>query len=199
MGKKTGPACTACEHKQRANVDLALTHSVPIRTISRRFGISRDALYRHKRNHLSPQLRAAILSAVHPSEIDLEQLAKSESEGLLGALIGQRARLQMLSEMAFEEREINAAARVEGCITSSLELTSRLLGQLVTHHHTTHTTILISSDYLRLRSVITGALKPFPEAAQAVGRALAELETAAAKDITESKTPLLLEAEAQPC
>ena len=68
---------------------------------------------------------------------------------------------------------------------------------LITRTHTTSTSILISSDYLALRSAIITALKPYPDAARAVGAALAELELPAAKDITESGKPLLLEA--APC
>ena len=62
--------------------------------------------------------------------MDIEQLQRSESEGLLGSLINQRARLQLLSEMAFEEGELHAATSNERAITSSLELTGRLLGGL---------------------------------------------------------------------
>ena len=83
---------------------------------------------------MPPQLVAAIAMAAHPSEVDLEQLQRSESEGLLGALVGQRARLQLLSEMAFEAGEISAATTVERAITSSLELTSRLLGMIIQRH-----------------------------------------------------------------
>ena len=146
---------------------------------------------------MSPQLVAALLVAQHPSDIDLEALERSESEGLLASLIAQRGRLHLLSEMAFEEGEVHAAVGVERAITSSLELTSKLLGMLVQRTHSTSTSILISADYLALRSAIVTALKPYPNACVAVGRALAELELSAAKDITERKTPLLLEA--QPC
>jgi hypothetical protein len=132
---------------------------------------------------------AAILAAQRPSEVDLEQLQRSESEGLIGSLVAQRARLQMLSEMAFAQGEINAATSVERAITGSLELTSKLLGMIVSHASTTD--ILISADYLQLRQTIVGALRPFPEAARAVGNALAALEVEAAETIAERKPPLL--------
>ena len=137
-----------------------------------------------------------MLTALRPSEIDLEALQRSESEGLLASLQTQRARLLLLGQMAFEAGEVHAACNVERATTANLELVSKLLGQLVTHHQVTHTSILISSDYLTLRAAIVRALRPYPEAARAVGSALAELETQAAKDITDSKRPLLLEAEA---
>jgi len=58
------------------------------------------------------------------------------------------------------------------------------------------TSILISSDYLALRQTLVNTLRPYPEAAQAVGRALHELESKAAADITPStgKQPLLIAA-----
>jgi hypothetical protein len=148
---------------------------------------------------MSPQLYAALLAAQKPSDIDLEALERSESEGLLASLVAQRARLQLLSEMCFAEGELHAATSVERAITGSLELTSKLLGVLVQRTHSTHTSILISADYLALRQAIVTALRSYPEAAAAVGRALAELELSAAKDISERKTPLLLEGSASPC
>jgi hypothetical protein len=194
---KSGPTCRVCAHEQRHLVELGLVHRIPVRVLARRFDIPKTTIFRHRRLHMPAQLVAAILAAQRPSEVDLEQLQRSESEGLLGSLIGQRARLQLLSEMAFEAGELGAATTVERAITQSLELTSRLLGMIVQRHDVRSTSILISADYLQLRGAIIGALKPYPEAARAVGEALARLELAAAKDITESKEPLLLEA--APC
>jgi hypothetical protein len=78
-----------------------------------------------------------------------------------------------------------------------LELTSRLLGTIIHHHEVKTTSILVSTDCLRLRQTIITALRPYPEAARAVGNALAQLETEAAEVITKEKKPLLLEA--SPC
>ena len=97
----------------------------------------------------------------------------------------------MLSEMCFEQGELNAAIAVERATTHSLELTSKLLGMIVQRHETR--SVLISADYLKLRQAITSALRPYPEASRAVGRALAELELEAAEDIKSSSKPILLE------
>jgi hypothetical protein len=196
MGK-SGPTCKVCGSEQRHLIELGLVHRIPVRVLARRFDIPKSTVFRHRRMHMPAQLVAAIAMASHPSELDIEQLQRSESEGMIGALVGQRARLQMLSEMAFEAGEINAATTVERAITQSLELTSRLLGMIVQRHDVRSTSILISADYLELRGTILMALKPYPEAARAVGAALAKLELGAAQTITESKKPLLLES--SPC
>ena len=194
MGK-TGPKCRVCHHKDRALIELGLVHRVPVRVLAKRFALTSDMVFRHRRHHMPPQLVAAILAAAKPSEVDLEQLQRSESEGLIGSLVAQRARLQMLSELCFAEGELKAAISCERAVTQSLELTSKLLGMIVQRHDVRSTAILISADYIKLRHTIVNALRPFPEAAQAVGRALAELETEAAQDIVERKKPLLLEAQ----
>ena len=196
MGR-AGRVCQVCGHPQRHLIELALVHRLPVRVVAKRFGLSKDCIFRHRRLHMPPQLIAAIAVAAHPSEIDLEQLQRSESEGLLGALVGQRARLQMISEMAFEAGELGAATSVERAITGSLEVTSRLLGMIVHRHDVRSTSILMSADYLQLRAAIVSALKPYPDAARAVGAALAVLELEAAQTTTESGKPLLLEA--APC
>jgi hypothetical protein len=190
MGKK-GPICQVCGSAQKHLIELGLVHRIPVRVLARRFEVSKDSVFRHRRLHMPPQLVAAIAAAVHPTEVDLEQLQRSESESLLGSLVSQRARLLLLSELAFQEGALSAAASIERAVTNSLELTSRVLGMIVQHH--THTSVLVSSDYLELRGALMTALRPFPEAAQAVAAALHALETKAATDIKAGK-PLLLEA-----
>lgn len=180
--------------QERSEIELALVHKLPVRVVAKRFDVSPNSVFRHRRKHMPPQLLAAIMTAARPSEVDLEQLQRSESEGLLASLISQRARLHMLSEMAFEEREVNAATGVERAITQSLELTSKLLGMIIQRHDVRSTSILVSPDYLKLRAAIINALAPYPEAARAVGKALHILETEAAEIIATQKKPLLLEA-----
>jgi hypothetical protein len=193
MRHKTGPKCSICHHDKRHAMEIGLTYKVPMYTLARRFGVSPDALYRHARRHLSPQVRAAILAASKPSQVDLEALQTSESEGLLAQLVTQRARLQQHSELALELGDVRSAVAVESAITTNLTLVAKLLGQLVQRHEVTRTNVLISADYLQLRSVLMRALVPYPDAACAVGNALHGLEADAAKDITERKQPLVIE------
>jgi hypothetical protein len=149
----------------------------------------------------TPQVEAAILAAQKPTDIDLEALQTSESEGLLAQLVTQRARLQTHSEMATELGDVRSAVACERAITTNLELVGKLLGQLVQRHEVRSTSLLVSPDYLQLRSALVTALQPFPEAARAVAHALHLLESDAAKDITANAAkgrPLLLEGKVEP-
>jgi hypothetical protein len=187
--------CTICQHPKRHSIEVALTHKTPLRVIAARFDCSLDAVFRHGKHHLSPQMRAAILTAQKPTAVDLEALQISESEGLLAQLISQRARLQAHSDQALELGDTRAATAAERAILANLELVGRLLGTLVVRHEVKRTSILISADYLQLRSALLKALRPYPEAARAVGQALHMLETEAAKEIAAAdRRPPMIEA-----
>ena len=195
MGK-TGPKCSICTHKARHAIEVGLAHGIAHNALARRYGVGSDAVGRHAANHLSPAMRAAILTAQKPSAIDLEALQASELEGLLTQLVHQRARLQQHVEMAVEFGDIKAAVTAEGAITSNLALVGKLLGMIVQRHDVRSTSLLISADYLAVRQAIVDALRPYPAAAQAVGAALHRLETQAAADITQraaAKTPAMID------
>jgi hypothetical protein len=201
MGK--GPACTICGHDKRALIDVGLVHGVSHRVLADRFGVSKDAVQRHSANHLSPAQRAAILAQRKPTEIDLEQLRTSESESLLAQLVAQRARLQTHAELAASFGDVKGAVAAENSIQGNLTLVAKLLGQLAINHNVTHTNILVSADYIKLRAAIVQALMPFPDARAAVGRVLLGLESDAAKVITDAakrvpNAPPMIEHEAAP-
>jgi hypothetical protein len=152
--------------------------------LSLRFECSADAIGRHAKAHLSPVQRAALLTASQPTVIDLETLSATESAGLLAQLVAQRGRLQVYAEAAAELGDVKAATSAESVILSNLATVGKLLGTLVQRHAVTHTNLLISPDYLKLRATLMDALRPFPVAARSVGAALHRLEADAATDIT---------------
>jgi hypothetical protein len=131
-----------------------------------------------------------------PTTVDLELLQRQESEGLLSSLIVQRARLSTYIDKALEQNNPAAAAAIERHVIAKLTLTTQLLGSIVNRTEVRSTSVLISADYLQLRHAIVAALKPFPEAARAVGAALHELETKAATELKANAAaghPLRLE------
>jgi lambda repressor-like predicted transcriptional regulator len=194
-----GRKCTICSHPKRHLMELGLVAGVSLRVLSNRFGVSLDGLHNHRHKHLSPQQIAAYLVATKPADIDLEELSRSESEGLLGNLIGQRSRLHQLHELALEQEDLKAAIAIERAITGVLELEAKLLGQLINHHEVRSTSILVTSDYIKLRQVITETLRKHPDAARDVAAALLQLETEAASEITakaKAGKPMIIDARA---
>ena len=74
--------------------------------------------------------------------------------------MGHRARLLSHGDLALELGDVKACVAVESALTSNLTLIAKLLGQLVRHHDVRHTSILISPDYLRLRSTLVDSIRP---------------------------------------
>src|SRR5262249_7212783 len=99
---KFGPKCTVCTSKHRHQIEIGLVHQVSAPVLAARFKLGKDAILRHAANHLTPAQRAAILAAQRPTEIDLDALRTTESEGLLAGLVAQRARLLAKADNAME-------------------------------------------------------------------------------------------------
>ena len=60
MDRSPGGQCTICNHPQRVEIDKALIAGVSYRAIARQYGVSREAVGRHKRNgHIAEQIEKA--------------------------------------------------------------------------------------------------------------------------------------------
>jgi hypothetical protein len=161
---------------RRPEIERALALAMPMTQVGRKFGYTVDAVKRH-RDNMPTQLKAAIIAAtLKPKETDLEKLRIDESEGILGNLAGQRARLLLLQDQCIEAGAVDSATRISHVIHRNIELVGRYLGQFATHHVSTKINILVSEDYLRLRQAITLALRPHREARLAVAAALQNIE-----------------------
>jgi hypothetical protein len=196
--------CTICHNQRRHAIELALVHRTPLRVIADRYGVSKDALYRHRKLHLTAAMKAALLTASKPIDAtELARLQKSESENMLATLQAQRARLQVTSDLSVSYGNFPTQIQAERAITGNLELTSKLLGMITQHHSVEHVNLLVSPSYLELRAALVAALRRHPEAAADVARVLHQLEAKAAADITaragnfspgkNCSTPLVIE------
>jgi len=173
----TATQCTICKHPRRPEIEHAIANRVAEQRVAKRFNVGKYAVHRHKKNHLPPQLQAAILSFNGSAcVVDLEALRKSESEGLLTTLIWQKADLLVEMDKARENMDPIAVSRFHDLLLKNTQTIAKLVGELASHTRTITNNFLIAPEYLQLRHAITTALGPFPEAAKAVSRALQALE-----------------------
>jgi hypothetical protein len=193
-----GQRCRVCSHKHVDLINLALARGVSVLAVSRKRGVSVDSLYRHVRNgHLPPQLRASLVAGPVATEADLDKLKEDEGASWLATMLAHRQHLFNARDIAEEHGDVNMLVRVSAEIHRSMELVAKFLGTLVQRHEVTRTNILISADYLQLRSVLVRALQPYPEAARAVAAALHTLEHQAAEAMTKP-APKVIEHQAEP-
>lgn len=115
--------CTACHHLEREAIDAALVADAGIRTTADRFGLSHQALLRHRDAHLPETLLRSHEAREEVRSLDLVHEARrlyDQAHGLCGEAraAGERA------------TAIRANAESRAC----LELLARVQGTLVERH-----------------------------------------------------------------
>ena len=183
-GPVKGYGSTILSHPQVAQIELELARGISIKNIARRYSLSRDALYRHRRR-MSPQLKAQLRIAQDTRPIDLEKLRETESTGLLQHLMSLRGRAYNTLTACDEANDSAGSARMHNVILRNLETTGKLLGELDTGARTVVNNLTITGEYLELRHKIVRALAPFPDARAAVSAALRETEVQAVPKLIE--------------
>jgi hypothetical protein len=178
---KRGPLCQVCKHRERAAIDLALANGVSGRAVAARYGVSHDAVHRHRTNHLTAQLKAKLLAGPD-LDIDLHRLRETESQSLLMHLVALRGRLLHCMDIGEEAGDGQMVSKLAGLLHKNLELTGRLLGDLAVGSTTTNN-ILVAPAYIELRIALMAALSAFPDAKAAVAAALHSLEHKAAEQV----------------
>lgn len=150
--------CTICTHADRQAIDRALVEGQSFRTIAHQWGVSLDALKRHKRDHLPPSLAKAHQAA---------QIAHGDD------LLSRIEELQRKTLIILAEAEANGdhalALKAIAEARRNLELLAELTHEL---NRNPQVNVLLSPDWVRVRSLILAALLPYPEARQKVAEAL---------------------------
>lgn len=174
--------CTICGHANRELIEKALLDGgAGYRTVARRFGISPQSLFRHRREHL-PQLIAKGLAGVpatspedrYASRIAEHHVAREERQDRLAIDTVQQLRainaacLEVLRK-AREDGQPLILLRAVDRIVRQIELQARLLGQI---QDAVVVNVAVLPEWLGIRQKVLEALRPFPEARHAVVAAL---------------------------
>jgi hypothetical protein len=171
---------TITEHVDCARIERDLALGRPLARIAKKYGVSVAAAHRHKKK-LPPQLKAALAAhALRPAE-DLEKLRIEESEGLLSHLAAQRARLLISQDACMEAEQFGLVAQLASGVHRNIELVGKYLGEFSQHSVSTTISILVTPEYLELRSALLRALQPYGEARRAVAATLHQVEEQAAQ------------------
>ncbi|HEV2460371.1 MAG TPA: hypothetical protein VGS80_18605 [Ktedonobacterales bacterium] len=154
--------CTICSHPQRPAIDAALVASTPYRAIARRFRVSKDAVARHGAEHI-------------PAAISHAQEAREEAQALdvvkqLKAING--VALEILNT-ARRQSDPDIALKAIDRIHRQIELQAKLLGDL---DELPIVNVLLSPEWVTVRSALMAALALHAQARQDVVTALVALE-----------------------
>ena len=150
--------CTVCSHPAREAMDEALVEGVAFPALAAKYGVSKDALSRHKAKHLPAKLVMARAA---------EEVAQADS--LLDQVRDLQARAHRILDKAEGAGDLRVALGAIREVRGNLELLARLLGEL---NEQPVVNLNLSPEWLELRAVIVTALEPHPEAKESVLRAI---------------------------
>lgn len=183
---KRGRLCLICTHERMPEIELKLANGTPVRTLSTMYGIAKDSFYRHRRNHMPEELMQQLQAAGRKiSPVDLDNLKRNESEGLLQNLVHERARQQRIADKAEAIDDYANATRASVAALKSSELIAKLLGDIKTGNTVTQN-ILVAPEFHAFRTAIIHALRPHPDAKRAVMAELQRLEKMEVIDVEPS-------------
>jgi hypothetical protein len=197
--RAVGLRCTICNHPARPRIDLAIATGLSKRVVAERFGVSRDAVWRHAQAHLTAEMRAALATKLLRREGDTRRILLEEAAGVTEALKAIRGPLFGLFLAAVDVGDNKAAAAISGRLHENLALVAKLTGELVPHAGTSITNILLSPDFQRLRAELVRVLARYPEAEAEVAAVFrqAGLRAAAEMGASAPKIIAVLPAEAE--
>jgi hypothetical protein len=123
-----------------------LLGAVAILALSRQYGLSTDAIYRHiNSGHTPAKERAALIAGSDLGGLTVEQLREREGTSLLANLIALRNRLFNALDLGERFGDVGMVARAAAQLHENLALTGRLVGQLATSSSTTINNILMKN------------------------------------------------------
>jgi len=155
-------SCTVCAHPKREEIDRALVEGVSAAEISGRYRtVGERAVRRHRSNHLPAKLVMAQAA---------EEVAAADT--LLDQVKSLQGRAYAILDRAEEAGELRTALSAIREARGNLELLAKLLGDL---DERLVTNVLVSTEWVTVRTAMMEALSPYPQARLAVAERLSEL------------------------
>jgi hypothetical protein len=186
--RKSKP-CTICHHRDVALIEQAHCAGVSGDAIAAKYGVSRDAVYRHCRNHISDETRASYVADVPIREMAAKAAASAGS--ILDYLELVRAALFRNFQTAAEHGDINATNTTGRALLEVLRDIARLTGELLTASQITNIqnnnfNFAASPQFAELQAMLVQRLAPHPEALAAVLAGLDALDARASQQPRQS-------------
>lgn len=191
--------CSICTHSERLEIDRLLLSGESYRKIAERFGLSTGSISRHRVAHVGTDLRdvrevmiqareeaLAEVKAEIKDEVKTRSLEDVKAEVIAEARESIASRLELCKShfdqlRVLRERAAIALETAEGAEDVKVALLAikelrelvRLWGELEGKLQSQPTVnILVAPQWLELRTIIVSALRPHPEALEAVLAAL---------------------------
>ena len=160
--------CSVCQHPDRVALDAGLVEGRSYRDVARQFGVSKDAVARHHRAHVSP----ALVRVVERQEVKRAERGPAAALERLEDLYRRAVRVLERAEAAGQTAQVLGAVReARGLV----EVIAKITGEL-REQPAVAVNVLAAPEIVQLTTVLMRALAPFPEARVVAADALAAID-----------------------
>lgn len=155
--------CSICTHPQREAINEALATGAPNRRVAAQYGVTESAIRRHKASgHISKKLTKAAMAH--------ERLDATKLLEIMEKLLGEAIQTLKDAKVSRDDRTrlaaINTAANLGRTL---LEVTGELKNAPTIN-------ILLSPQWIQIRSVVLTSLEDYPEAKVKLVEALSSIK-----------------------
>jgi hypothetical protein len=181
-GNKTNHRlCKVCKHESRWRIELLRAGGASLDSLAAKFGVDRDAIWRHWTKHVSDEMKAGYLAG----PVQLQELAAKAADtgsSVLDHLHAIRTVLMGHLTTMTEAGDGIGASHVAGKLTRVLETIAKIggeLGEMARSVVITNNNIAIMSHpgFAQVQATLLRALAPHPAARAAVVVALRGLDS----------------------
>ena len=152
--------CLACRHPDRKTIDEEILAGTPNRRIASRVGTSEAAIRRHAA-HVSETVALAVKAG-----------EQTRADDLLGILHEGVKDARRIRDRAEKEGDLRCAVMSVKTLADLVESLVKVAERLARAKAEREERIFDSPDWIEVREVLVSALMPYPEAMEAVGRAM---------------------------
>jgi hypothetical protein len=160
--------CKVCHHAERVRIEALKVAGVSLDKLAAQFGIRRDAIHRHCKNHLTERARISYLAG--PAAIaDLANAAARENRSVLEYLTVIRSVLMQQFTESAAAGKAHTAANVAGHLVTVLQTLGKVTGEISALASTSITVtnnvqILNSQPFIELQTGLLSICQKHPEA-----------------------------------
>ena len=163
-----GPRCQVCIHPERIRIEALHVGGVSLDGLQAEFGLQRDAIHRHCKNHVTKMAKINYLAG--PVQIaTLAQAAARENKSILEYLVVIRSILMQQLVKSAEGGKALTAGQISGYLTTVLQTIGKITGEISALASTTLTInnnvqILNSQPFVDLQAGLLEVCQRHPDA-----------------------------------
>lgn len=149
LPRKKPRACQVCRHPERVRIEALHCAGVSLDRIATKFGVHRDAIWRHAENHMTEEQRASLI--LGPAKLgDLIEATAEEAGAVLEHYSIVRSVLFNQLLKVAKNDDADGVAKISARITHVLRDIAKITGELTTF--TNNTIVNVTNNSVILNS-----------------------------------------------